>query len=72
MTHDEKFKAAIATFPETFGLSGHKGTFTLSARSSYVGSDGIVWLYTQKDGKDFAKGTADELRREVVAAVRID
>jgi hypothetical protein len=65
MTHDEKIKQAIAQFPETFGLRGHKGEFTLSARSSYVGSDGTVWLYTQKDGEDFSKGTVAELKREI-------
>jgi hypothetical protein len=71
MTRDDQIKEAIAQFPETFGLRGHNGDFTLSARSSYVGSDGIVWLYTRKDGQDFCKGTVDELRREVIAGGRM-
>ena len=64
MTHDEMIRQAISEFPESFELRGHAGTFTLSARSSYVSGD-EVWLYTQKDGKDFCKGTAAELRREI-------
>lgn len=65
MDRKKMIQEAIAEFPDTFRLRGHAGEFTLSERSSYVGSDGVVWLYTQKDGQDFCKGTPDELRREI-------
>ena len=64
MTRSEMIREAMAEFPSTFGLRGHAGEFTISERSSYV-SQGQVWLYLQKDGRDFCKGTPDELRREV-------
>jgi hypothetical protein len=62
----QRIKDEIAKFPKEFGLRGHKGRFTLSERSSYMSGD-TVFLYTQKDGRDFCKGTPSELRREVIA-----
>ena len=68
-------KAAIALFPDTFGLRGHNGIFRFSAQSSYTSdwSDtGTVFLYTQVynaasgEWSDFAKGTISELITEVV------
>jgi hypothetical protein len=75
-------RAAIATFPETFGLRAYPGdVFRLSERSSYVANDAatVPTLYTQcwrsraagwhcDEWCDFAKGTPDELRRQLVKA----
>lgn len=74
--------AAIATFPETFGLRAFPGdTFKIERRDSFV-SQGRILLYTHKlmsensllskeAGKRvwsaFSKGSVEELRREVVA-----
>lgn len=63
----------IATFPTTFGLRGHPGqTFRISARASYFPrlDSKVPTLYTERlwdDGvwHDFAKGSAEELRREI-------
>ena len=68
---DKKVSDAIARFPKTFGLRAFPGkTFQISPQSSFVGDGGNVQLYTQvlKDGKwlDFARGTEDELRKEVI------
>lgn len=63
---------AAATFPETFGLRAYPGDkFRVSQPSSYVNDSRVVMLYTEilmPDGKwsSFAKGTPQELRREVV------
>lgn len=59
------------TFPATFGLRAFPGkVFKIGRQSSYI-SEGRVILYTQvQDGDrwlDFAKGTASELRKEIVA-----
>ncbi len=67
MDHDTMIKEAKAQFPETFRLRGHAGQFTISERSSYVSGE-TVFLYTQKDGRDFCKGTVQELKREVLSA----
>jgi len=64
MNHDAMIKEAMAQFPATFKLRGHEGEFTISERSSYVSGE-TVWLYTQKGGRDFCKGTVSELQREV-------
>jgi hypothetical protein len=77
MTHP-KIEAAIATFPATFGLRNHEGTFRISPESSYIApgpfapeSQQRPVLYTQRLGtdgtwSDFAKGSPEELRREIV------
>lgn len=71
--------AVKSTFPETFGLKNWDGTFRIADESSYyagaldakVVEEHHIMLYTQRlqpDGTwcDFAKGTPEELRREVV------
>jgi hypothetical protein len=74
----EMVDQAIAEFPETFGLRAFPGdVFKLSSQASYVNDGGQVQLYTmikKEDAKSptgycwlsFAKGTANELRREIV------
>jgi hypothetical protein len=63
--------AAIARFPETFGLRAYPGEqFRISRASSYVNDSDVLQLYTERlceDGKwhSFAKGTESELRNEV-------
>jgi predicted amino acid dehydrogenase len=62
---------AIAEFPATFGLCGHKGTFRLSQSCSYIGEGNTVMLYTEKlfpndKWLSFAKGTVSELKRDAV------
>jgi hypothetical protein len=61
----------IASFPATFGLRAFPGlTFRLNTLGSYVSPDLGVQLVTQveRDGKwlDFARGTPDELRQNMV------
>jgi len=61
---------ACAMFPGTFGLRGHEGdVFRISPRSSYV-SRGRVVVYTERffqgEWRDFAKGTIQELKRNLV------
>lgn len=69
---EAKISAVIAKFPKTFGLRAFPGdTFQISLRNSYIGNNDNIQLYTQILGKngewdDFAKGTEDELRREMV------
>jgi hypothetical protein len=68
----EAIKTAAATFPATFGLRAFPdGLFRISLDASYYSDDGVM-LYTevQRDGAwlAFAKGTPEELRREVVEA----
>ena len=65
-TNDELIAEAIAEFPQSFKLWGQSGEFALSARSSYVSSEGQIWLYTQQNGRDACKGTPDEIRRAIV------
>lgn len=69
MTDKEKIQKAIQQFPATFKLRGHQGVFRISENASYLSGDKIQ-LYTQvqrgTDWLDFAKGTPDELQREVV------
>ena len=73
----EKQQAAIAkviaTFPETFGLRGYPDyVFRIGKRESYFSGDTLN-LYTQRlvKGKwvDFAKGSEDELRAQIVPPV---
>jgi hypothetical protein len=74
MTYQEREAAiteAVARFPGTFGLRGHKGEFRVSRHASHFAFGGVV-LYTQKlcgdaGWLDFAKGSEAELRREVVS-----
>lgn len=66
----ETIETAAARFPATFGLRGFPGkTFRISKESSFM-RDATAVLYTQiqtpSGWYDFAKGTADELSREVV------
>lgn len=61
----------IAGFPDRFGLRGFPGdVFRCSATDSYVNDSGVVVVYTERlvDGRwyAFAKGSADEVRREMV------
>lgn len=64
--------ATIATFPAKFGLRAFPGdTFRVSPMSSYFSGD-TMYLYTERLAESgmwqsFAKGTAGELRLEVVA-----
>ena len=80
MDNNSRIAAAIAKFPATFALRGHEGTFRVSPESSYVNDRGTITLYTQKFWKapsplsatrdlwsDFAKGSPEELAREVIA-----
>jgi hypothetical protein len=64
--------AAIKTFPAEFGLRAFYGDrFRLSQSSSYVNDSDVVMLYTERwnerlqSWQSFAKGTAQELRREL-------
>jgi len=62
---------AAAGFPATFGLRAFPGdTFRVSLAHSYVNDSGQVQLYTEvRKGNEwlsFAKGTAHELRKEIV------
>lgn len=81
MMYDQKqkevFQRVKATFPDTFGLRGFPGElFRISEDSSYFGGkmcsceEGDLILYTErKRGEvwsDFAKGTAEELRGQIV------
>lgn len=65
----------IATFPRTFGLRAHDGVFHISSWDSYFTGpgpgQGLLMLYTEKlrdngEWVSFAKGTEDELRRQIV------
>jgi hypothetical protein len=62
----------VATFPATFTLRAFPdGTFRVSPTASYRGDNGEAWIYTQRRNgngtwSDWAKGTAEELRREIV------
>lgn len=70
---DRRILEAAASTPETFGLRNHAGVFRVSVDSSYVSNAACVervMLYTQRrldDGTwcDFAKGTTEELAREL-------
>lgn len=62
---------AIASFPETFGLSAYPGDrFKISRTASYISDSLGLQLYVQveRDGQwvDFSKGTPVELRAQVV------
>ena len=63
--------AAIAEFPSEFGLRAFPGKrFYISRGASYWSDNGGPMLYTYTaEGLAFAKGTVEELKREVV---RID
>jgi hypothetical protein len=66
-----RINAAIAQFPATFGLRAYPGeTFRIGIAQSYINDAGEIMLYTQRqtagEWLDFAKGTAHELRLELV------
>ncbi len=68
--HEALLKAAIASYPATFGLLGHKGVFRVSAPASFV-SEGRLMIYTQKqqtDGTwlDFAKEEHSAAQAQIV------
>lgn len=72
MKSDDRLKAIIATFPERFGLRAFPGeTFRIGFDQSYWPKpDSVVpQLYTQRlvddQWLDFAKGTPDELRKQL-------
>ena len=63
--------AAMAQFPDTFGLRAYPGqTFRISKSSSYVNDNGVLVLYTEVQRGAYwlssAKGSVDELRREII------
>lgn len=72
MTYREQMdmvESAANTFPKEFGLRAFPGVrFRVNVSNSFI-SDGKVMLYTDalRDGQwlAFAKGTPEELRREV-------
>lgn len=77
----EVFQRVAATFPFTFGLRGFPGkTFRISRDSSYFNGpmslceEQHLMLYTEcqrgSTWVDFAKGTAAELRAQVIALPR--
>lgn len=77
-TWDEQQKLiadAMAEFPESFGLRAFPGdVFRISKVASYVNDSGVVMLYTQRRANpgswlDFAKGTAGELRAQIVPCI---
>lgn len=83
---DAAIDAAIAQFPTMFKLRGHEGTFRIGRRESYVSQGRIMLytqrLRTtqvqngpsrgqyQDEWCDFAKGTVEELKAQVVGGVR--
>lgn len=69
LQQQEAVKNTCAQFPGEFGLRGHPGKFRVSESASHF-AFGEVQIYLEGyiDGMwlDFAKGTAAELRREMV------
>ena len=58
---------AASEFPESFGLRGHDGIFSVNAKKSYV-SEGRVLLYVYTEsGLAFCKAEPAELRQEILA-----
>jgi hypothetical protein len=75
MIHREQqlvlIRETMAAFPETFGLRAYPGlVFRIDLNDSYVRDDGDMQLYTHVQRGDkwlsFAKGSPDELLREIV------
>lgn len=71
MITDEQAAQLGADFPPTFGLRGFPGdTFRVGLDACFVGDSGQMVLYTRRwNGVawvDFAKGSAAEIRREMV------
>ncbi|HSX23037.1 MAG TPA: hypothetical protein VLE97_09710 [Gaiellaceae bacterium] len=69
----EQAIALRARFPHAFLLRGFPGeTFRVSCADSYVNEDGVLMIYTQRWDAErqtwlaFAKGTEEELLREIV------
>lgn len=70
MITNEQAARLSADFPPTFGLRGFPGdTFRLGLEACFE-SNGVLMVYTQRligeSWADFAKGTVEELRREIV------
>ena len=70
----EQCDALRAQFPRAFGLRGFPGdTFRVSTTFSFIGDDGSVVVYTERwNAKSqlwqaFSKGSAAEVRREMVS-----
>ena len=69
----ERVQAAMRMFPKEFGLRAFPDrVFTIDETASYVNDAGIVMLYVfgkadYGSSLAFAKGTTDELWRELVA-----
>jgi hypothetical protein len=67
----QRVEDAAKQFPAEFGLRAFPGdVFRISLSASYVNDSDVVTLYTQiKKGDrwlDFAKGSVNELKRELV------
>jgi hypothetical protein len=71
----QKIADAVASFPERFKLRAFGGdVFRVTPDHSYMNGEGIIQIYTERfceDGewKSFAKGTVEELRKEVVELI---
>lgn len=70
---DQKIDEAMKKFPSEFGLRGFPNKkFHICKADCYVNDDGTVMLYTAVYDPDtdswpaFAKGTIEELRKEIV------
>jgi hypothetical protein len=68
--------SAVASFPASFKLKAFPDkTFRVSPYSSYVNDNGVIMLYTEvqvdygSGWESFAKGTAEELRAQIVGIV---
>ena len=67
MTDQDRITKAAARFPKTFGLRAFPSDkFTINERQSYVsGGEVMLYVYTVDTMQAFAKGTPEELLREV-------
>jgi len=73
---EQKLLAAIASFPERFGLRGFPGdVFRVSKRDSYVGDNMEPVIYTERETQNagnvtfwqaFSKASPEEVRRNLV------
>ncbi len=70
MRQEEK-ESIIESFPSRFGLRNHLGQFYISAVASFwTGGNLMLYVYTE-DGLAFSKGSASELRREIIEHVPV-
>lgn len=68
------------SFPAEFGLRAHAGTFRVNVAASYRNDAGEIMIVTQRlcstrtgeQWQDFGKGTAAELRAEIVETMHPD